>query len=133
MVALLGALFGLFSSSVPSIFKFFTDRADKKHEIALLTLQMQSNKADSEGRIHEIEVQAAAAETTAIYKTYKTNIAWVDALNGSVRPTLAYAFFIAYACAKFYAFPWTDEDMAIFSAIITFYFGGRAFNKLKVK
>jgi hypothetical protein len=131
MIALLGSLFGLFSAAVPSIFQFFKDKENKKHELAVLSLQMERDRLGYDSKLREIEVQANADETVAIYKTFKVDNPWVDAFNSSVRPTLAYAFFIAYACAKFYAFPWTDEDMAIFSAIVTFYFGGRAFHKMR--
>jgi hypothetical protein len=65
-------------------------------------------------------------------------IRWVDALNGTVRPVIAYSFFILYALVKGMQFSaglpwllWTEEDQAIFAGIISFYFGQRAMSKLR--
>jgi len=70
----------------------------------------------------------------------------VDALNGTVRPVLAYSFFLLYGAVKYAqitmlldsinlleAFPliWQDEDQTIFAGIISFYFGARAMSKLR--
>ncbi|WP_172795058.1 hypothetical protein [Rickettsia sp. Tenjiku01] len=35
-------------------------------------------------------------EQYSLYSTYKLGVSWVDALNGSVRPVLAYSFFAMY-------------------------------------
>jgi hypothetical protein len=79
-----------------------------------------------------------------LYKTYSTGIHWLDALNGTVRPLLAYAFFALYALTKLLQFSliddtipasiyilWQDEDRAIFVGIISFYFGQRAMAKVR--
>ena len=72
----------------------------------------------------------------------------MDALNGSVRPVLAYSFFFIYTYIKFLQYNliiisidindvfhilWSLEDQAIFASIISFYFGQRALSKLRVK
>jgi hypothetical protein len=98
-------------------------------------------------RLEEIGMQADIAESAALYKTYTTGITWVDALNGTVRPVIAYAFFVLYATVKFIAYAalpdvgvpfvvvydtlWTQDDAAIFAGIISFYFGQRAMSKLR--
>ncbi len=81
---------------------------------------------------------ADIAESRALYKTYNTGIKWVDVLNGTVRPVIAYSFFILYAVIKAMQFSadlpwllWTVEDQAIFAGIISFYFGQRAMSKLR--
>ena len=89
--------------------------------------------------MQEIQVQADSAETEALYKTYFTNIKWVDALNGCVRPIIAFAFFLDYVIVKLLIlhYPdsatliWSEEDAAIFGAVIGFYFGNRSFNRRK--
>ena len=68
----------------------------------------------------------------------------MDALNASVRPVLAYAFFMLYSYAKYMQYQylvtmltpddlidllWSIEDQAIFASVIGFYFGQRAFAK----
>lgn len=94
------------------------------------------------------------AEQTALNARVKdslTGIIWVDGLSGSVRPVLTYAFFALYAGVKTAQFGlltnphlpwatalspsqalvalWTEEDIAIFSAVIAFWFGSRTMGK----
>ena len=147
MITLLGALLGFISSTFPSLVKLWQDASDKKQELAILQLQMQAQAQGHNERIEEINTQADITESAAIYKTYATGISWVDALNGTVRPVIAYAFFVLYATVKFISFSalpatgvpfvvvystlWTGDDSAIFAGIISFYFGQRAMSKLR--
>ena len=101
MITLLASLAGFLSSCIPELFKFMNSKNDQKHELAILTLQMQAQAADRDARTQEIGVQADTEEVTALYRTYSTGVKWVDAYNGTVRPTLTYAFFILYASVKF--------------------------------
>ncbi|MGX8189530.1 hypothetical protein [Rickettsia conorii] len=72
-------------------------------------------------------------------------VSWVDALNGSVRPVLAYSFFAMYGGVKYVQYKslkssallveyldilWSIEDQTIFVEIISFYFGQHTFSKL---
>ncbi|MFV9935967.1 MAG: hypothetical protein AB8U84_01455 [Rickettsia endosymbiont of Haemaphysalis japonica] len=41
------------------------------------------------------------AEQYSLYSTYKSGVSWVNALNGSVRPVLAYSFFAMYGGVKY--------------------------------
>ncbi|MBL0320122.1 MAG: hypothetical protein IPP74_12675 [Alphaproteobacteria bacterium] len=99
---------------------------------------MQQQAQGHVNRLEEIQVNADIAESQALYKTYNVGIRWVDALNGTVRPVIAYSFFILYAAVKVMQFSadmpwllWTAEDQAIFAGIISFYFGQRAMAKLR--
>ena len=143
MIAILGSLLGFFSSSIPSIFKYLQDKADKAHELQLMQLQMQYASMQLQQQLQAVELQAQIAQDSGLYKTYNTGITWVDALNGTVRPVLSYAFFLLYALIKymqFYALEpslstlaahtdvlWTQNDSVIFSSIVSFYFGSRYF------
>ena len=148
MITLLGALLGFLGSAFPDFIKLWKDASDKRHEITLLQLQMQLQAQGHTERLEEISAQTDIAESAALYKTYATGISWVDALNGTVRPVIAYAFFILYAGVKFMAYAavthsdivpfvvlhdtlWTQDDAAIFAGIISFYFGQRAMSKLR--
>ncbi len=138
MITLIGALLGFISSAFPDLLKIWRDAADRKHELAILQMQMEQQKQGHTNRLEEINVQADIAESRALYKTYHTGIKWVDALNGTVRPVIAYSFFILYAVVKIMQFSadlpwllWTAEDQAIFAGIISFYFGQRAMSKLR--
>lgn len=136
MVTLLGSIIGFLGALVPELLKMFQDGKDKAHEIFLLQMQLDREEKGIQGKIEEVRIQSEAIETKALYSTYKTGIHWVDAYNGSVRPTIAYAFFALYASMKLLLLQmaeigglWTAEDQAIFAGIISFYFGQRALRR----
>lgn len=138
MMTLLGSLLGFISAAFPDLLKLFRDAQDRKHELTILEMQMAQQAQGHANRLEEIHVEADIAESRALYKTYNTGIRWVDALNGTVRPVIAYSFFILYAVVKIMQFSadlpwllWTAEDQAIFAGIISFYFGQRAMSKLR--
>lgn len=145
MITIISAAVGFISAAFPDLLKLFRDHQDKQHELKILQLQLQQEAQGHRERLDEIGAQADVAEATAIYKTYATGIEWVDALNGTVRPVLAYAFFLLYASVKAMQFAllpeaplpwqaqglWNVEDQAIFAGIISFYFGQRAMSKFR--
>lgn len=146
MITLLGALVGFLGSAFPDILKLFRDHQDRKHELTILQMQLQQQAQGHAQRLEEIHTQADIAESRALYKTFYSGIKWVDALNGSVRPVLAYAFFLLYFIIKCMQFSmvdladplpwqlemlWSVEDQAIFAGIISFYFGQRAMAKVR--
>ena len=144
MMTLLGSLLGFLGSMVPDLLKILRDRADRMHELKILELQLQQQAQGHLHRLEEIHTQADIAESRALYKTYYSGIRWVDALNGTVRPVLAYAFFLLYFTVKLLQFTllepadlqalyvlWQVEDQAIFAGIISFYFGQRAMGKVR--
>lgn len=146
MITVLGSLVGFISSLIPDLVKLFQDHQDRKHELQILQLQMQQQQSGHRQRLEEIGAKADIAESRALYRTWQSGIRWVDALNGSVRPVLAYGFFALYCTVKAMQFTlidwhsplpwqmarlWNEEDQAIFAAIIAFYFGQRAMHKLR--
>jgi hypothetical protein len=144
MITLFSALLGLVGSAFPDLLKIFRDHQDRKHELTLLEMQLRQQAQGHSERLQEIHTNADIAESRALYKTYHSGIDWVDALNGTVRPVLAYAFFLLYASAKMMQFLlidatipasihilWQAEDQAIFAGIISFYYGQRAMSKLR--
>ncbi len=148
MVTLLASLAGFISSLLPEILKYFLDKSDKRHEIQILEYQIKLKKQNNDNNLSEININGYNSELQALYKTYKTGICWVDALNGTVRPVLAYAFFFIYTFIKYLQYKiisvainindivtilWNLEDQAIFAGIISFYFGQRALSKIRSK
>lgn len=144
MLTLLGSLLGFLSAMAPDFMKMFQGNLDHKREMEFARLQAELARDAHTYRMEEVSAQADIAEAKAIYKTYQTGIDWVDALNGTVRPVLAYAFFLLYCYVKVQQFimadhnlPWTVtglwsvEDQAIFAGIISFYFGQRAMQKVR--
>ncbi len=148
MITLLASLAGFASSVVPEFIRFCHDRADKKHELDILSLQITMQKELGAERLEMVANQSDVAESVALYQTYRTGVRWVDAYNGTVRPTITYAFFLLYASVKLLTFAsigahaplavyldilWNIEDQTIFAGIISFYFGQRAMNKMRRK
>lgn len=149
MISLISSMLGFIGAMVPELISFLKDREDKKHELKILDLQLKQQAQGSSERLEEIRIQGDSEEMRALYQTYATGIHWVDALNGTVRPVLAYSFFLLYGVTKLIMLAsmpeitantplgawlpmiWGEEDQAIFSGIISFYFGQRAFQKMK--
>lgn len=145
MITLFASIAGFIGSVIPEIFKFFRDQNDKKHELQIMDRQIEHSKNNQSKPLEEIHISKDLLEQASLYSTYKSGVSWVDGLNGTVRPMLAYSFFIMYACVKFIQYQaissvvlsieyiniiWTLEDQAIFAGIISFYFGQRTFTKL---
>lgn len=148
MITILASLVGFISSLIPEIMKFFLDKNDKKHELQILEQQIKIRKETNLSQLEEIVAINGFKESQSLYKTYKTGICWVDALNGTVRPVLAYSFFAIYTFIKYLQYKvisssvtineivnilWSVDDQAIFAGIISFYFGQRAVSKLRGK
>lgn len=158
MITLLGAIIGLLGSLLPKLCGIFQDRIDKQHELQVLDRQVEMAKANISSQLEAIHSQAQAEEYKALYQTYNSGIRWVDALNSTVRPIIAYSFFILYAFTKYphlkFAFEvinsehafinevafitayqnvmsvlWTDQDAGILAGVISFYYGSRAQEK----
>ncbi len=146
MITLLASIAGFVTSIIPELIRFFKDKEDKKHELEILDRQMLFSKETHNKQISEIELKANIIEQSALYKTYTTGINWVDGLNGTVRPVLAYSFFIMYMGVKYMQYSllmshsmiieyieivWDVDDQAIFAGIISFYFGQRGFKNTR--
>jgi len=146
MMTLLATLLGFISSTFPDLLKVWKDGTDRKHELEILKLQLEQQRQGHINRLEEIQIAADSVEAKALYRTYSIGIKWVDAFNGTVRPVLAYSFFILYAVVKYAQISmlldyspiveaitliWHEDDQAIFAGIISFYFGQRAFAKIR--
>lgn len=148
MVTLFASIIGFLSSVFPDLIKISRDKIDKQHELAILDKQIEMQKLFSQDRVNYIETLADIDEVRTLQKSYYSNTPFVEALNSSVRPVLAYSFFFLYGIVKFlkfilikaissqeYTFEilWSQEDQAIFATIISFYFGQRALMKFRGK
>ncbi len=149
MITLLASIAGFIGSLIPEILKMIKDRFDKKHELDIIDLEIKKQQyvktSNDKNTLHKYDIQCQKQ----LYATYSSGINWVDALNSSVRPVLAYSFFFMYSAVKYAQYfsikqqpilieylniLWTVDDQAIFAGIISFYFGQRTFNKLwKIK
>lgn len=146
MITLLASIAGFITSLIPEVIRFFKDRLDKTHELQVMDKQIRFSKLYNGREPEEVQMTRDMVEQISLYSTYKTGISWVDALNGTVRPMLAYSFFLMYAAIKVVQYRyitktallveyidiiWSIEDQAIFASIVSFYFGQRAFMKIR--
>lgn len=142
MITLLASTIGFISSIIPELIKYFKDINDKKHELNILDRQIEYSKTNAAKTLEEIHVSRDILEQASLYSTYKTDIKWVDTLNGSVRPMLAYSFFFMYLFVKYLQYKaisssahvieyldviWNLDDQTIFAGVISFYYGQRTF------
>lgn len=113
---------------------------------------MEQMKLGHNQRLEEISVEADIAESQALYKHdgKPSGVKWVDGLRVSVRPVITYAFFTLFTVVKVsalyvlvseegltvvQAMPqiWAPETQALFAAVMSFWFGQRALNKIRGK
>jgi len=106
-MTLLSTLLGFASGGLPKVLDYFQDRGDKKHELALMSMQREREIAlakegyIAQARVEEIktdqiEMQTQAQERVAMYK-HDMKIGdgastWVINLRASVRPIVTYIF-----------------------------------------
>ena len=157
MITLVSTVVGFLSSGVPTLVDYFKDKRDKEHEITLMKMQMEMAERNIKSNLDAIELQNQAviaqaesaeniAEINAIYKNFNTGITWVDAINGMVRPLIAFALIGLYCAIELMIFNilstnkeilsidalealWGEEDQILFSVVLSFYFGTRAIKK----
>lgn len=137
MITLFASIAGFLGSLMPEILKFIKDKSDKQYALEVLEKQMYKDNITRD--IHADQYQAI--EHNALYATYFTGVGWLDTFNGTVRPILAYSFFILYVVVKIVQYKsmnafidleilWSVDDKAIFASIVSFYFGQRTFSKI---
>lgn len=145
MLTLLGSILGFVGSLVPEIFKYVRDRSDQSHELAILDRQVDMMKLRHAQNLEELQVIGETEAMKVLYKyPHKMGVAWVDALSGSVRPLITYAFFLLYLGMKVVQICglwkgldggtwdhllskiWHEEDQVLFATVVSFWFGQRA-------
>lgn len=148
MLTLLGSLLGFGTSFLPKVMDFFQDRADKKHELDLMKMQMEAQKETHSQRLEELAIEADTREFEALQRTnVNTGVRWIDGLRGSVRPVITYLFFGLFIFVEVSAYialanetkdslralqtVWDEETKALFAAVMSFWFGNRAIEKYR--
>jgi hypothetical protein len=107
MMTLISTLLGFASGGLPKVLDYFQDRGDKKHELAIMSMQRERELAlAKEGyvaqahveeiRTDQIQMQTQAQEKLAMWK-HDMKIGegastWVINLRASVRPIVTYIF-----------------------------------------
>ena len=151
MITLLGSLLGFGSSFLPEVLNFFKAGQEHKQKMETMTLEMELMSKRSELQLNMLDKQADIKETEGLYKHDSIDAGgFVNALRGSVRPVITYAFFGLFVAvqvvimvkvmdeggdwASAVTLMWTPETSGLFAAIMSFWFGNRAVSKyLRVK
>ena len=148
MLSLLGSLMGFGTSFLPKVMDFFQDKQDKKHELAVMEVQIRQQKELASQKLEAINVEADIREIESLHKSMQpTGVKWIDGHRGSVRPVITYAFFGLFIFVEVSAYlsltaagvsgldavnaVWDEETKALFAAVISFWFGGRAISRAK--
>lgn len=143
MIAFLSSIIGFLSAGLPHLMEFYTSRQSNTHELEMLRLHAELAKIEQQGKLEAVGIQSDANMyhdqiQLALASLKPTGINFIDGLNASVRPVVAYAFFALYTLVKLAQYRsglpwllWTEEDQAIFAGIISFYFGQRAFKHMR--
>jgi len=148
MLSLLGSVLGFGTSFLPKVMDFFQDKSDKKHELAVMEVQIRQQKELADQKLEAINVNADIREIESLHKSMQpTGVKFIDGLRGSVRPVITYAFFGLFVFVEVSAYigltaqgvsaldaanATFDEDIkALFAAVLSFWFGGRAIQRMK--
>jgi hypothetical protein len=144
MLSLLGSLLGFGTSVIPMIMNYFQDKQDKKHELSLMDKQLEQQIQIGNQKLDMVHVEADIRETEALLKSQSSlnrqSSQWITDLAASVRPFITYLLFIEFMVLTFllafgyidnemYALIWSDEIMAMWAAVVSFWFGSRSFNR----
>lgn len=149
MMALLGSLLGFGTSFLPEILNYFKANQTHKHNLEKMQLEMDLMSKRAELKIQVLDKEADIAEIEGLYK-HDSSIdggGFVNALRASVRPVITYVFFGLFCAIKVTALLalmeagmdigralsmlWDQETAALFAAVLSFWFGGRAISKYK--
>lgn len=159
MLPLVGAILGFSSSFVPQIFKYFQDKQDKKHELAILDKQIEANKQIGVQKLEEINIMGDIEESKALYRyatptqATQTGNKWIDggtailfslmnSLISSVRPIVTYGIVGLYSYVKIIIITnfknptfaelrviWTETDETILMTVLGHWFGNRVMQR----
>jgi hypothetical protein len=144
MIALLTTILGAVTGVLPAIVNIFEKKADLAHERELLKLRLEANLTLEEAK-------AAYREGESLRRHDRTldGGKYINALRASIRPVITYIFFAMFVIIKssaafimlsngmsipeMLAAVWDEYTMAIFGAIMGFWFGSRAIEKYSIK
>ena len=147
MITLLGSLLGFGTSFLPEVLNYFKRGQEQKHELQRMKMEIELMAKRSEFKIKELDKEAEIKEAEGLYKHDSVDAGgFINALRGSVRPVITYAFFGLFVAIKVTALIslmnlpemqlnmalsmiWDDQTAGLFSAIMAFWFGNRAVSK----
>ena len=147
MMTIIGSLLGFGTSFLPEVLNYFKRGQEQKYELQRMQMEMELMAKRSELKISELDKEAEIKETEGLYKHDNVDAGgFINALRGSVRPIITYAFFGLFVAIKVTALLslinqsgvslnmaldtiWDDQTAGLFAAIMSLWFGNRAVSK----
>jgi hypothetical protein len=148
LLALLSPLLGAAVNLLPNILGYFERQQANKHEIELTKLKLDVAIQTAQLGIDLEEAKADAQEGQSL-RTHDSTLdggKFINALRASIRPVITYVFFALFVAIKVSAAyvmlsngadvptmlnaVWDEETIALFGAIMGFWFGSRTIERL---
>lgn len=146
--SLFGGIFGGLLRLAPEVLKFFDQKNQRAHELAMLGAEMEFARLRGEIVMRQTEASIDIARMDAIGEALKGQASMakaggklVAAISALVRPLVTYWFVFLYSAHKIallsqahydgqswqgiFATSWNEQDWGIFSMILVFWFVGR--------
>ena len=149
---LLGSIFGGLFRLAPEVLKLLDKANERRHELAMFTLQTDLEKLRGQFKMEEKYVDFSTQQLDTIKAAFEEQsktaqaAGWfVSAVSALVRPGITWALFFMYATVKAAALTlafqtqapwhevilkcWDEDDFALFMMCISFFFVGRPIEK----
>ena len=150
LLTLISTLLGILSSTIPNLIRIWERRNEAKYEIELTKLRLEAAREGLQMSREVEEIKAIVQEGDSLRDNDSSINAspFINDLRASVRPIITYTFFFLYIAVKAVAFAviigqgitvqnmelalntiFDDNAIAIFSAVLGYWFGSRAMEK----
>lgn len=147
LLTLLSPFLGILGSLLPSIVRIFERKQELAYQLEMNKMQMEAALQNAQITLAIEDAKADIADANSV-RSYDNNIdgGWfINALRSSIRPVITYVFFIAFIAIKtcvIYVMVqqdasmtamlkavWDQDTMALFGAVMGFWFGSRILEK----
>lgn len=147
MLALLSPLFGILGSLLPSVVRIFERKQEIKYELELTKIKIEAaeRQADLQFNVEMVKADSQLRQSALDHDKSLDGGKFINALRASIRPVITYSFFALFVLIKVSAAwvmidtgqsvpamltaVWDAETAALFSVIISFWFGSRVMEK----
>lgn len=148
MLTLLAPFLGILGSLLPSIVRIFERKQELQYQIQLGKMQMDAAVQNAQIQIGIEDAKADVADAESV-RSYDNNLdggRFINALRASIRPVLTYVFFTVFIAIKITVIivairngepmtdlikvVWDQDTMALFGAVMGFWFGSRILEKV---
>jgi len=152
LTTVLGGLLGFLGSAIGPALEFFTKKENNKLEMQKMEMASRFQQAGWE---HDKVMYLLTARDQEHQRLIEHDIAisqgsgFLSFLQRSVRPVITYFFFALFAAVELTLLQelvtngstfsvaiqhvWDEQTQALFATVMTFWFGNRVFEKLRVK